>query len=473
MAWRLASSIGIFALWIAGAGVAWGQTPAPFAAQIATPPAQPVAPKGYSLHETIDLGGHIANPSGSGAMYNTLVNIQSGPRVLGETFQLHALPGTQHMLVDSLSAFSNGFGGDPNNFAKLDFSKGKIYEFSGLFRRHRDYFDYDLLGNPNIPSGITVPIGPSNAPTGSFAWPQVEQSPFLANTVRRMLDTSVTIFPLSKVSFRAGYSQNVVQGPTLSPTSGNNFFDPSVGGNDQLLQEYVRNSSDDFFGEVDWKPIAETRLTFEEEIEHIKEDSYFTLAPSNFIAQEANGTRVAPGGWDSFAPYGIGSCNTASMGSGFTNATTYTIFSAPQTPSGLPIINPACNAASSYLRSQPTRLLYPTEIFRFQSTSLKNIAMNGDARYTQANMNLPNYYENFQGLDGTIRSTTFTGNANAKRRVIAIDYGIVWDVTPSVHLSDQIVFSNEQQPGAANISAGATLNTPATPETRRSTIPGR
>ena len=37
------------------------------------------------------------------------------------------------------------------------------------------------------------------------------------NTVRRMTDTSLTLFPLSKVTFRAGYSQNIFQGPSLSP----------------------------------------------------------------------------------------------------------------------------------------------------------------------------------------------------------------------------------------------------------------
>ena len=51
------------------------------------------APDGYTIHQTIDLGGRIANITGSGAMYDTLVNLQSGPRVLGETFELHALPG--------------------------------------------------------------------------------------------------------------------------------------------------------------------------------------------------------------------------------------------------------------------------------------------------------------------------------------------------------------------------------------------
>ena len=135
----------------------------------------------------------------------------------------------------------------------------------------------------------------------------------------------------------------------------------------------------------------------------------------------------------------------------------------------MPIINPACDVATSYLRSQPTRILYPTEIFRLQSSSIKNLSMNGDLRYTKANMNLPNYYENFQGLDGAtsapaggIRSITFTGNASAKREVVAADYGIVWQATKTVSLSDQVDYSNVHQPGTANISAGATLETPAT-----------
>jgi hypothetical protein len=69
---------------------------------------------------------------------------------------------------------------------------------------------------------------------------------------------------------------------------------------------------------------------------------------------------------------------------------------------------------TSYLRSQPTRILYPTEIFRLQSSSIRNIAMNGDVRYTNANMNLPNYYDSYQGLNGTTRSLSYTANAKAQ-----------------------------------------------------------
>ena len=114
-------------------------------------------PEWVPVHNTVDLGGHMADISGSGAMYDTLVNIHSGPRVLGQTFTMHAAPGTKHGLMDDLTAFSAGFGGDPNNFAKMDISKGKLYEFSGMFRRDRQYFDYDLLGNASIPADRAVP----------------------------------------------------------------------------------------------------------------------------------------------------------------------------------------------------------------------------------------------------------------------------------------------------------------------------
>jgi len=445
---RIAGTSGVAILLVTGSAV--GQTPAPDA---------PVVQNQYVVRQTADLGGHIANVSGSGSMFDTLVNLHSGPRVLGETFTMRAVPGSKHALFDTLSAFSGGFGGDPNNFAKLDFSKGKAYEFSGLFRRDRQYFDYDLLGNPSIPSSLSVPIGPSNAPTGSFAWPQQRVSPVLFNTVRRMTDTNLTILPLSKVTFRVGYSQNIFQGPTLSPGR-------SIGKYSSLLAEYQRNSTDDFTGAIDWKPLQQTKITFEEQVDHYRADSYFTLAPSELTVQEADGTPASLGNWDiqstPATPYPIASCNTGSMGSAYTSPTVNTILSAPQTPGGRPIINPACDVITSYLRSQPTRILYPTELLRFQSSSIKNIATNGDIRYNISNSNMPHYYENFQGLDGSIRSATFTGTAVAQRRMVSIDYGLTWQATKTISLSDQVNFSNLHQPGNANITPGITQNTPTT-----------
>jgi hypothetical protein len=429
-------------------GTAFAQNPTS-TAPLPKPEEQMAVPDGYSIHQSVDVGGRMSNIVGSGAMYDTMINLQSGPRVLGETFELRALPGKKNPLVDSLSAFGSGFGGDPNSFTKLDFSKGKVYEFAGMFRRDRQYFDYDLLGNPNIPGGQSIPIGPTSAPTGSFAWPQIEQSPFLYNTVRRMTDTSLSVFPLSKVTYRVAYSQNIFQGPSLSP-SGYSFAKY-----DAILEQYQRNSTDDFTGEIQWKPLPGTQLTFEEQIDHYKADSYFTLAPGDFIVQEADGTRVALDDYDSQTPYPATACNANSIG-------TTPVLSAAPTPGGLPVINAACAVVTSYLRSQPTRILYPTEIFRLQSSSIRTLAMNGDLRYTNANMNMPKYYDSYQGLNGTTRSLTYTGNANAHRAVVAADFGIVWQAMETFSLSDQVDFSSVHQPGTSAISSVTTLSTPAT-----------
>jgi hypothetical protein len=452
---RIAGGIGI-ALVLMTAAIAPAQTPTT-ADPLPAPAAPMSVPPGYAVHQSIDLGGRIANATGSQAMYSNLVNLQSGPRVQNESFRMRALPGQKNTLVDTLSAVGGGFGGDPVDFARMSASKGKIYEFTGLFRRDRRYFDYDLLGNPNIPSGQSIPIGPSNAPTGSFAWPQVLQSPFMMNTVRRMTDLSVVLMPLSTFTYRIAYSKNMMEGPTYSP-SGYGFAKYNA-----ILSEYQRNNTDDITAAIDWKPVRGTMVTFEQQITHYKGDSYFTLAQNSLIAQEADGTPVAINDYDSLSPYGIGACNTGSMGSAYTNATTYTILSPPNTPGGLPVINPACAVVTSYLRSQPTRSIFPTEVLRVQSASIKNLSVNGNVRFTDANMHLPNYYDSYQGLNGATRELTYTGNANAMRQVLAADLGALWQTTSNFSLADQIDFSTMHQPGTTNMTSGTTVATPGNP----------
>ena len=437
------------------AGTAVAQTP--------TPDGAPVVQNGFVIHNTVDLGGHMVGVTGSGSMYDTLVNVHSGPRVLGQTFTMHAVQGTKHGLFDDLTAYSAGFGGDPNNFAKMDISKGKLYEFSGLFRRDRQYFDYDLLDSPNVPVE-NIPYGQvAGVPSAqTLPYQHLYDSGMMFNTVRRMLDTNLTILPLSKVTFRVAYSHGIFQGPST-------MTNRSIGKYDQLLDMYQRNGTDDFTGAIDWKPWQHTKLTYEEQVDHYKADSWLTLAPSDFIAQEADGTPVALGNYDALlsatalAPYTTAACNTSSMKtySGSGSTLTYTIFSAPQTPGGLPIIDPACDVTTSYRRVQPTRVIYPTEMFRFQSTDVKNVALNGDIRYSVGNSHMPNSYENYTGLNGATRSSTITGSGIAQRRVLAFDYGMVWNATKTISLEDQVTYSNIHQPGNLTL-AGFTLTEPTT-----------
>jgi hypothetical protein len=461
------------ALGSVGAGVALLLALSGIASAQAPQPGEVGGQNGYVVHHTADLGGHIANVAGSGSMYDTLVNIHSGPRVLGESFSMRPAESLKHPVFDSLSAFSSGFGGDPNNFAKLDISKAKIYEFAGIFRRDRQYFDYNLLGNGNT-GGITVPYGlAAGQPTAAaLPWQSQAQrdSPLMFNSVRRMTNVDLTLLPLSVVTFHVGYSTGIFQGPSLSPGR-------SIGKYNNLMTQYQRNGTDDFTAAVDWKPWQHTKLTFEEQIERYKADSYWTLSPGSFNVQEADGTLASLGNYDSLGnPYTISACNPTSMGSGYTDKNNYTILSAPSSPGGLPIINPACDVATSYMRSQPTRVLYPTEMLRFQSTSIRNLAMNGDLRYSVSTSKMPNYYESWTGLDGVnatttapiypaqaIRAITLTGAGSAQRRVVGVDLGMTWNATDRITLSDQIDFSNVHQPGTTNVTSGITQNAPTDP----------
>jgi len=441
---------------IATAGFAAAQVTAPVAP---APETKFSTPGGYTSHHTVDLGGRMTNLSGSGAMYDTLVNLQSGPRVQGESFELHALPGNTHSLVDDLSAFGTGFGGDPVVMARLSASKSKVYEFSGIFRRGRLYSNYDLLANPNIPGGQSIPIGPSNARTGSLAWPLVNKSPVMFNIVRRMTDTDLTLRPFDTFTYRFAYSHSTMEGPTLSPS-----YTPIGMKYNALLRQYERNGNDNFLGAIDWKPSPATKISFEMQANHYKSDTFFTLDPSGFLVQEADGTPAYLGNFTSLTPYGIAGCNTGSMGAAYTNSTTYTLLSPANKPGGLPIINSACDVVTSYLRTQPTRIWTPTETIRLQSTAIKNVAMNGNAHYTLGTTSMPDYYESSQGLNGAIRSAVSSGGIGiAHRAVIGADYGVTWLVSPVFSLSDQASYSSIQEPSYTFIPVPVTLSTPAAP----------
>ena len=146
------------------------------------------------------MGGRIANSSGSGAMYDTLVNLHSGPRVLGESYSMHALPGKKKTLVDDLALLSEADSAAiPTPIAKLDASKGKFYEFTGRLPARPALFRLRSAGEPEHSLRIIHPIGPANAPVGSLPWPQVNKSPVLFNTVRRMTDTNLTLTPFATI----------------------------------------------------------------------------------------------------------------------------------------------------------------------------------------------------------------------------------------------------------------------------------
>jgi hypothetical protein len=382
---------------------------------------------GYNVHQSFDLGGRIASTAGSGPMFDTLVNLQSGPRFLNHTLELHPVNGSKRTLFDGLFEASSGYGGDPYNVTTLRASKGRLYDLRGLFRRDRNYFDYNLLGNPLITGGVNA----TDASKNFYTYPQVMHAPHRFNTVRRMTDVNLTLLPLAQVSFRAGYAQNINQGPSYSSLH--------LAGDALLLQNW-RDSTDSWLIAVDWKPLERTTLTFEEHLTHYKGNTTWQVTGFNY--QLATGTLVNLG----FDSIPASSC----VSSGLTT---------PPTTTG------TCSGTLQYNRTAPTRTLFPTEEFRFQSSTLRNIQMTGRVLYTGAKMNLPVYSEFFNGLETrnpnsgftppkgyAARINTITGHASGKHINVAADFGIVWQLSRVFSLSEQYDFQNFHQSGMGYLS---------------------
>ena len=371
-------------------------------------PPQPSPPKetiigGYVIHQSIDLGGHIVEHSGSDPMYATLINMQSGPRILDQSLTMRAVDPAHAVFFDQLSSTSFGYGGDPINVTYMNMSKGRIYDFRGSYRRYRQYFDYNLLANPLIPSN-SDPFVP------------VLSSPHLFNTARRLTDLNLTLAPLSKVSVRFGYNHNINQGPSYSTVHVST---------DALLYQNWRNSTDAWIGGVDWKPDPRTTFSYDQFFTHYKGNTSWALAGLNYVLP--NGTPVSLG------------INQSSVWG--------TPCSSPFNPDGT--VSPTCNAFLGYTRSAPTRTLFPTEQVRFQTSAIHNFTLNGRLLYNGSTSNLDNYYENFNGLNSksAVRQTIITGSAEARRVNVNGDIAAVWQITPKVSVSDLFTFWYFRIPG--------------------------
>src|SRR5215472_1905095 len=125
------------------------------------PPAASVEGKDigtYHVIQSIEVGGRITNVTGSQPMYDTLVNYQTGARILEQSLTMQSL--SHHDIFDTLTVSSFGWGGDPEQAARLRVAKYGLYNFSYSYQHMQNYFDYDLLANPLNPAAGANPFIP-------------------------------------------------------------------------------------------------------------------------------------------------------------------------------------------------------------------------------------------------------------------------------------------------------------------------
>jgi len=376
----------------------------PTASPNAAPPAEPegVTRGGYLIHSSGDVGYRSTDVTGSGDMYDTLVNLQGGPRIFDQTLSMQSLD-HQGLLFDDLYMNSFGWGGDPNNVLRLRADKNKWYNFVGSFRRDQNFSDYDLLANPLNPP----PSSPS-IPWGSTPSIPALNSPHLFATTRRMTDVDLTLLPQSRVSFRLGFSHNNVTGPSYSSIH--------EGTEALLLQNWNTTMNSYRFG-VDWKAAPRTVISYDQFFDYYKGDTDYQLA--------------------SFAPALLSTGTPVELG--------LAIDTANKIPCAVPtgqtslinsngvLTNNTCSAYFNYSRNQRIRTSTPTERLSMRSNNIQRLELIASFSYSSADMSTP-LDENFAGLITRTHTLAFNGTGTASANRISD----VLDAEATLHLTQQL-----------------------------------
>lgn len=375
---------------------------------------------GFEVKQSAEFGGRISNFSGSQAMWDTLVNLGSGPRLLEYTLDMRS-PNHTGKLFDDFNFSNFGYGGEPFDVSKIRFSKGAAYTFSADFRRDQNIFDYDLFANP-----LNPPTSNPNIP--------VLNSPHEFLLTRRMSDVNLGLFPVGQVRFKLGWSRVVNEGTTFSTVH--------LGTEPQLLQPTL-NTTDSFNFGVSFRFIPRTAINYDQFFTHFKGDTTANLANTPFTL--AGGIPVNLG-----LPFNTPAgqpCATPVLASG--------------------LANPACNGVFSYSRVGKLRNNFPTEQLSFQSNYFKRTDLSGRFSYSGATAKNPDFSEVFNGLitRSRQRSTDMTGFSTAQRISASADFGITFRVTDKLYLIDTYRFDNFRIPTGWNYTTsslfGATLLSPA------------
>jgi len=362
----------------------------------------------YNIQQSIEAGYRTSSINGNMNTYDTFVNLGSGLRLFDYTLNMRSLD-HRGILFDSLNFSNFGYGGDPNDVTRLRIDKNKWYDFRVLFRRDKNFWDYNLLANPLNPS-------PSNPAVG------IATSPHSLDLVRRMQDYNLTFLPQSRVRLRLGFSHDRNQGP--------GFFTTDGGTIPQFNETYSYTTNSYRVG-VDFRILPKTTISYDQFLSYYKQDNVVTDNPQNSGFQLANGTPVDLGIiWSTAGPVEFLPCAA---------------------PIAVPpnIVNPNCNGYVSYSQSGQPRNFMPTERLGFQSNYFKNFETSGSLGYSTANNTIPNFNEivnDFVTRDGT-RGGTTGGPANAKRVSVNANWSGAYSVTERFRILDSFRYDNWRTPG--------------------------
>ena len=358
---------------------------------------------GYTIHQSVEVGYRVSDITGSEQMYNTLVDLRTGPRFLEQSLSMQS-QNHDSLLFDNLFVNSYGWGGDPNNGARVRMEKDTWYDFRANFRRDQTDFNYNLLANPFNPSTSNP-----NLP--------VTFSPHTFTTRRRMSDFDLTLLPQSKIDFRIGYSRNNMTGPSYSSVHE---------GTDALLYQAWNTTLNSYRFGADLKILPRTVISYDQFLDYYQGDTTWQLAP--FAQALLPGT---PGTVELGLPIDTANKNPCAI-----NPPATSLIDSTGT-----LTNTSCNAYFDYNRTNRTRTSQPTERLSLHSTYFQILELAASYAYSSADMNAP-LNESFNGLiqRSDIRQETVTGPGHATRISNVTDFTATLRVSEHFRLVDTFRF---------------------------------
>jgi hypothetical protein len=280
---------------------------------------------------------------------------------------------------------------------------------------------------------------PLNSPSSAPSVP-VANSPHQFETRRRMTDLDLTLLPLSRLSFRLGFSRNNMTGPSFS-----SFHE----GTDVLLAQNWNTTLNSYRLGADWKIMPRTVVSYDQSFQYYKGDTSWDLA--------AFKRALLPGSTSSTLPCQPAFGNCVELGLPF-DTVNRSPCSVPPSATSLidstgTLTNIACNAYYSYLRRQRVRTSIPTERLSFRSNYFERLELTASYAYSDAEMNTP-YNEFFNGLVGRTftRQYRVTGPETATQISNVLDGSGTLHLTKNLRLIDNFYYWAYRTPQNANFT---------------------
>src|SRR6266702_1562430 len=377
---------------------------------------------GYTVQQSIEFGGRIADVNGNHQMYDTLVNLRSGPRLLGQELSMRPMNRANTGLFDTLYLNSFGFGGDPSNMARLRIEKSKWYDFVGLYRRDENYFNFNLFANPlNLNQGIGASLRAAPGAFDPTTMPWYVNSPHLQNTTRNMGDFNLTLFPQSPIRIRLSYARNVNAG-RLDTT-----LEAPIR---TLMTEYSQSRSDRYQFGIDFRVMPRTTISLDQFFEHDKVDPNFVDNNLSFRLGSVTGTPIDIG-----IPFPPSGC-TLVPGVTFPGNNVLT----PSAKCTIGLYN--------FNRSGRVRTDIPTSQISLQSNYFRKLDVTASGTYSFGNSDFTNYREFVNTVKGP--PSLITGTSHTDRVSGNADLGLTYHLTRTWSVSDKFRWLNWRNPGDTN-----------------------